>query len=50
MATSPTVSLRRCFADLDNRRREHLRLHNLSDIVALTIRAVVSGAERACKC
>jgi hypothetical protein len=29
MAKSSTVSLRDCFADLDDPRREHLRLHNL---------------------
>jgi len=45
MAKSAAVSLRRCFADLDDPRREHLRLHNLWDIIALTICAVVSGAD-----
>ncbi len=45
MAKSPTVSLRQCFADLDDPRREHQRLHNLWDIIALTICAVVCGAD-----
>jgi len=39
------VCLRRCFADLADPRREHNRLHNLWDIVALTICAVVAGAD-----
>jgi predicted transposase YbfD/YdcC len=39
------ISIRQCFADLADPRREHLRLHSLWDIVALTICAVVSGAD-----
>ena len=39
------VSIRRCFAGLRDPRREHGRLHRLWDIVALTICAVVSGAD-----
>jgi predicted transposase YbfD/YdcC len=45
MTKSAAVSLRRCFAELDDPRREHNRLHNLWDIIALTICAVVSGAD-----
>lgn len=40
-----TVSLQECFGDLQDCRREHLRLHNLWDIIALTICAVVCGAD-----
>jgi predicted transposase YbfD/YdcC len=42
---SKTVSLRQCFADLHDPRREHGLQHNLWDILALTICAVVSGAD-----
>lgn len=42
--TSP-VSLRQCFADLPDPRRDHNRLHNLWDIIALTICAVIAGAD-----
>lgn len=45
MAASSAVSLHQCFADLHEPRREHLRLHNLWDIIALTICAVVCGAD-----
>jgi predicted transposase YbfD/YdcC len=45
MATSATVSLHDCFADLHDCRRDHLRLHKLWDIIALTICAVVCGAD-----
>ena len=41
----PPVSLRQCFADLPDPRREHNRLHNLWDIIALTICAVIAGAD-----
>ena len=42
---SKTVSLPECFADLHDPRREHGRFHDLWDIVALTICAVVAGAD-----
>jgi predicted transposase YbfD/YdcC len=42
---SQTVSLRQCFADLHDPRREHGRAHNLRDILSLTICAVVCGAD-----
>jgi predicted transposase YbfD/YdcC len=45
MAAVATVSLRDCFADLEDVRREHQRFHCLWDIVALTICAVVCGAD-----
>ena len=41
----PPVSLRQCFAALPDPRREHNRLHNLWDIIALTICAVIAGAD-----
>jgi predicted transposase YbfD/YdcC len=45
MAATSTVSLRDCFCDLHDCRREHRRLHNLWDIIALTICAVICGAD-----
>lgn len=45
MSKSTTVSIRECFADVEDPRREHLRLHNLWEIIAITILAVVSGAD-----
>jgi predicted transposase YbfD/YdcC len=45
MSTSTAVSIRECFADVPDPRREHLRLHNLWEIIAITILAVVSGAD-----
>jgi predicted transposase YbfD/YdcC len=45
MSTAPSVALRHCFADLPDPRREHGRLHNLWDLIALTICAVVAGAD-----
>jgi predicted transposase YbfD/YdcC len=45
MVAVSTVSLHDCFGDLHDCRREHLRLHNLWDIIALTICAVVCGAD-----
>lgn len=39
------VSLRQCFADLHDPRREHNRLHKLWDIIALTICGVIAGAD-----
>lgn len=40
-----TVSLRQCFADLHDPRREHGRYHDLWDILGLTICAVIAGAD-----
>jgi predicted transposase YbfD/YdcC len=45
MSQATSVCLRHCFADLKDFRREHGRLHTLWDIIALTICAVVSGAD-----
>src|SRR3954451_2823210 len=45
MPQTTSVSLRHCFTDLKDFRREHCRLHTLWDIIALTICAVVSGAD-----
>jgi predicted transposase YbfD/YdcC len=45
MATVSAVSLHDCFGELHDCRREHLRLHNLWDIIALTICGVVCGAD-----
>ena len=45
MSKSKAVSMRECFADVPDPRREHLRLHNLWEIIAITILAVVSGAD-----
>jgi predicted transposase YbfD/YdcC len=39
------VAIRQCFAEVRDPRREHLRLHSLWDIIALTICAVVCGAD-----
>ena len=44
-AAPAPVSLPHHFADLDDPRSEHTRLHGLLDIIALTLCAVVSGAE-----
>jgi predicted transposase YbfD/YdcC len=45
MSQTATVSVRRCFADVPDPRREHLRLHSLWDLIAITICAVVAGAD-----
>ena len=45
MSKGKAVSIRQCFADVPDPRREHLRLHNLWEIIAITILAVVSGAD-----
>src|SRR5713226_7310472 len=45
MSASKPVSIRECFADVVDPRREHMRLHNLWDIIAITICAVVAGAD-----
>jgi predicted transposase YbfD/YdcC len=45
MAHSKVVSLRECFSVVRDPRREHQRFHNLWDIIAITICAVISGAD-----
>jgi predicted transposase YbfD/YdcC len=45
MSQTALVSLPQCFADVPDPRREHGRLHNLWDIIALTICAVTGGAD-----
>ena len=45
MSETAAVSIRRCFADVPDPRREHLRLHTLWDLLAITICAVVAGAD-----
>src|SRR5262245_27085263 len=44
-AAPQPVSLLHHFADLDDPRTDHTKLHSLLDIIALTLCAVVSGAE-----
>jgi predicted transposase YbfD/YdcC len=39
------VSIRQCFAEVPDPRREHMRLHNLWDIIAITLLAVIAGAD-----
>lgn len=45
MSQAATVSIRRCFVEVADPRREHLRLHTLWDLIAITICAVVAGAD-----
>ena len=45
MSKTKAVSIRQCFVEVPDPRREHLRLHNLWEIIAITILAVVSGAD-----
>jgi predicted transposase YbfD/YdcC len=45
MSTAKPLSIRQCFAEVPDPRREHLRLHNLWDIIAITILSVVAGAD-----
>jgi predicted transposase YbfD/YdcC len=45
MSTTKPVSIRECFAEVPDPRREHMRLHNLWDIIAIAILAVVAGAD-----
>jgi predicted transposase YbfD/YdcC len=45
MARSKVVSLQECFSVVRDPRREHQRFHNLWDIIAITICAVVAGAD-----
>ena len=43
--TATPVSLLHHFADLDDPRSDHTKLHSLLDLIALTLCAVVSGAD-----
>src|ERR1700692_1290352 len=45
MSKTKAVSIRQCFAEVPDPRREHMRLHNLWDIIAITILAVVADAD-----
>jgi predicted transposase YbfD/YdcC len=45
MTRSKVVSLRECFSMVRDPRREHQRFHPLWDIIAITICAVISGAD-----
>lgn len=45
MARSKIVSLRDCFSVVRDPRREHQRFHHLWDIIAITICAVIGGAD-----
>jgi predicted transposase YbfD/YdcC len=45
MPRSKVVSLRECFSVVRDPRREHQRFHRLWDIIAITICAVISGAD-----
>ena len=44
-AKSAELTLRQCFADFPDPRREHRRLHSLWDIIGLTLCAVVCGCD-----
>ena len=45
MSTTTAVSIRQCFAELQDFRRDHTRRHNLGDIIAITICAVICGCD-----
>lgn len=45
MSASKSISLRECFSEVQDPRREHGRLHRLWDIIAITILAVISDAD-----
>src|SRR5438552_4089705 len=45
MSKTKAVSIRQCFAEVPDPRRDHMRLHNLWDIIAITILAVIAGAD-----
>ena len=45
MSAASPVSIRACFADVADPRRDHGKLHKLWDIIAITILAVISGAD-----
>jgi predicted transposase YbfD/YdcC len=42
---SPQLTLRDCFQDFPDPRREHLRLHSLWDIIGLTLCATICGCD-----
>lgn len=42
---SAQVTLRECFHDFPDPRREHLRLHSLWDVIGLTICAIICGCD-----
>src|ERR1700733_294515 len=42
---SPQLTIRECFQELPDPRREHLRLHSLWDIIGLTICATICGCD-----
>jgi predicted transposase YbfD/YdcC len=42
---STQLTLRECFRDFDDPRREHRRLHKLWDIIGLTLCAMISGCD-----
>ena len=44
-AQSTQLTLRDCFQDFSDPRREHLRLHSLWDIIGLTICAIICGCD-----
>jgi predicted transposase YbfD/YdcC len=45
MSKTKPVSIRQCFADVPDPRREHMRLHNLWDIIAIAILGVIADAD-----
>jgi predicted transposase YbfD/YdcC len=45
MSKARPVSIRQCFGDVSDPRRDHGKVHNLWDIIAVTILAVISGAD-----
>ena len=45
MATTTPVSLHRHFTNLSDPRVERARRHELLDIIAIAVRAIISGAE-----
>lgn len=44
-ASSAQLTLRECFQDFNDPRREHLRLHSLWDIIGLTLCAMICGCD-----
>ena len=45
MSQTNAFSIRQCFAEVPDPRREHMRLHNLWDIIAIALLAVIAGAD-----
>jgi predicted transposase YbfD/YdcC len=45
MSKTNALSIRECFAEVPDPRREHMRLHNLWDIIAIALLAVIAGAD-----